>query len=123
MIGLPPNSAEWMDDPTLSVDDLRATMADQSMLHRWLGGHGAALGKLRHFRSEYPGPVRILEMVCGASTWKPTPSGGSYSSEIDTRFVCCRRGPPPPAATAPPSPGAPSGARPYRRPRRAGSRG
>jgi hypothetical protein len=75
MIGPPPNSAEWMDDSTLSVDDLRATMADQSMLHRWLGGHGAALGKLRHFRSEYPGPVRILEMVRGGGACAGLPRG------------------------------------------------
>lgn len=66
MIDPPPNTAEWMDDPTLSVDDLRATMADQSMVHRWLGGHGAVLGKVRRFRSERPGPVRILELACGA---------------------------------------------------------
>lgn len=81
MIERPPNSAEWMDDPTLSVDDLRATMADQSMLHRWLGGHGAALGKVRRFQSEHPGPVRILEMACGAGdllqeVWKAA-SGAS----------------------------------------------
>ncbi|MFO7893026.1 MAG: class I SAM-dependent methyltransferase, partial [Longimicrobiales bacterium] len=66
MIDPPPNSAEWMDDPTLSVDDLRATMTDQSLLHRWLGGHGAVLGKVRRFQSRHPGPVRILELACGA---------------------------------------------------------
>ncbi len=56
-----------MDDPSLPLDDLRATMADQSMLHRLFGGHGAVAVSIRRFLQHWEGPLGIAELACGAS--------------------------------------------------------
>lgn len=86
----PPDIEEWMDDPSLPLDDLRATMADQAMLHRLFGGHGAAAVTIRRFLRHRRGPLRIAELACGASDLLqaalasvPSSTEGPYAVGID----------------------------------------
>lgn len=59
---------EWIDDPQISMEDIHATLRDQAIVNRWLGGGYAtwvhALPLLSKCSSY---PIRVLELACGGA--------------------------------------------------------
>jgi len=57
---------ELVDDPKLSVEDAFATMRDQAVVNRWLGGAHATLAHaIPLLRNSASDPVRVLDAACG----------------------------------------------------------
>lgn len=75
---------EWVDDPTLSLDDTLDTVREQAVVNRLLGGAHATLAHAIPLMHDYASdPIRVLDAACG---------GGDLSRHlVDEARKCGKR--------------------------------